>query len=313
MDYKIIKSKAPYIRSEDSIKKAMIDVIIALIPAAAAGIYFFKLHAALLILTTVISCVVSDYVFEKLKGVKSKINDFSAVVTGLLLALILPPNFPLWAACLGSIAAIFIGKQVFGGFGYNIFNPALVGRAILTATFPKLMTAWIKPFSLKAVTEATPLGLMKFEHTSTSLMKLFTGNISGSLGETSALVLILGGLYLLIRRHIDWRIPLSFIGVVAIFSFILHAIDPVSYPSFLFEILSGGLLIGALFMATDPVTSPITKKGRWIFGAGCAILVIIIRRWAGLPEGVMYSILFMNALRPLIDKYTRPVCFGGKR
>ncbi len=313
MNYNIITTEAPHIKNKYNVQKAMLDVIIALLPAVIASVYFFGLKAVWLISLCVLMSVVSDAFFEKLRGKKLPISDLSSVVTGLLLALILPPSFPLWAAALGSVAAIFLGKQVFGGLGSNIFNPALVGRAFLTATFPVLMTTWIKPFSLNAVTTATPLGLMKFEGVSTNLMNLFLGNVSGSLGETSALALIIGGIYLLLRRCIDWRIPLSFIASVSIFSFILWSIAPGKYPSVLFELLSGGLLLGALFMATDPVTSPITIRGRWIFGAGCGIMVMVIRRWSGLPGGVMYSILFMNALRPLIDKFSRPVCFGGKR
>ena len=313
MSYKIIVKDAPHIKAGYNLQKMMLDVIIALLPVVVASIYFFRIKAISLLSTCLISCVVSDVLFERLRGKSMSISDLSPVVTGLLLALVLPPSLPIWAAMLGSIVAIFLGKQVFGGLGANIFNPALVGRAFLTATYPTLMTNWIEPYTLNAVTQATPLGLMKFEGLSTNLIDLFLGNVSGSLGETSALALLIGGLYLLLRRCIDWRIPFSFIGSVILFSLILGVVRPEKSPSVLFELLSGGLLIGALFMATDPVTSPITIRGRWIFGLGCGIMVMIIRRWGGLPEGVMYSILFMNALRPLIDRFTKPVCFGGKR
>jgi len=313
MSYKIIVKDAPHIKAGYNLQKMMLDVIIALLPVVVASIYFFRIKAVSLLSTCLISCVVSDILFGKLRGKNISISDLSPVVTGLLLALVLPPSLPIWAAMLGSIVAIFLGKQVFGGLGANIFNPALVGRAFLTATYPALMTNWIEPHTLNAVTQATPLGLMKFEGLSTNLIDLFLGNVSGSLGETSALALLIGGLYLLLRRCIDWRIPFSFIGSVILFSLILGVVRPEKSPSVLFELLSGGLLIGALFMATDPVTSPITIRGRWIFGLGCGIMVMIIRRWGGLPEGVMYSILFMNALRPLIDRFTKPVCFGGKR
>jgi len=313
MSYKIIIKDAPHIKAGYNLQKMMLDVIIALLPVVVASIYFFRIKAVSLLSTCLISCVVSDILFGKLRGKNISISDLSPVVTGLLLALVLPPSLPIWAAMLGSIVAIFLGKQVFGGLGANIFNPALIGRAFLTATYPTLMTNWIEPHTLNAVTQATPLGLMKFEGLSTNLIDLFLGNVSGSLGETSALALLIGGLYLLLRRCIDWRIPFSFIGSVILFSLILGVVRPEKSPSVLFELLSGGLLIGALFMATDPVTSPITIRGRWIFGLGCGIMVMIIRRWGGLPEGVMYSILFMNALRPLIDRFTKPVCFGGKR
>jgi Na+-translocating ferredoxin:NAD+ oxidoreductase subunit D len=313
MNYKIFTKDAPHIKTKRNLQKTMLDVIIALLPVLAISIYFFKARAVLLISTCLISCLVFDVLFERLRGRDISASNLSSVVTGLLLALILPPSLPILAAVLGSAVAVFLGKQIFGGLGANIFNPALVGRAFLVATYPILMTTWIKPHTLVAVTEATPLGLMKFEGISTNLMNLFLGNISGSLGETSALALIIGGAYLLLRKCIDWRIPLSFIMSVIIFSSILNLIDAAKYPSVLFELFSGGLLIGAFFMATDPVTSPVTIKGRWVFGAGCGVVVMVIRRWGGLPEGVMYSILFMNALRPLIDKFSRPVCLGGSK
>lgn len=312
MNYNLITSEAPHIKSKDSVKKIMLQVIIALVPAVIASVYFFKIRAVLLIFTCISVSVISEAFFQRLRGKTVSVSDLSAVVTGLLLALVLPPSLPLWVAVVGAVVSIFLGKQVFGGLGSNIFNPALVGRAFLTAAFPVLMTTWIKPFSLDAVTTATPLGLMKFQGVQQETVKLFLGNVSGSLGETSALALIVGGLFLLLIRRIDWRIPLGYLGTVVIFGLMLWFIDSSRYPSVFFELFSGGLMIGAFFMATDPATSPITKKGRWMFGVGCGIILMIIRYWGGLPEGVMYSILFMNALRPLIDRFTRPVCFGGK-
>jgi len=288
-------------------------VIIALLPAACCGVYFYGLHALWLILTCIISCVATETVFLKLRRKKLRLSDSSAVLTGLLLAMVLPPGLPLWVAVIGSVAAITLGKQIFGGLGSNIFNPALVGRAFLMATFPVLLTKWISPFFLDAVTTATPLGLMKFEHTYTPALKLFLGNIPGSLGETSALALIIGGLYLIIRRYMDWRIPVSYIGTVVAFGGILWLIDSDANPSVVFHLFAGGLMLGALFMATDPVTSPVTKKGRWIFGIGAGLLVVIIRSGRGLPEGVMYSILLMNAVTPLINRYTRPKVFGAEK
>ena len=211
------------------------------------------------------------------------------------------------------MVAIGLGKEIFGGLGYNIFNPALVGRAFLVAAFPASLASWTAPAAIEAATaattRATPLGLMKFEGVTTNLMDLFIGNVPGSLGETSALALIIGGIYLFARKYADWRIPFSYILTVSIFGGIMRALDP-SMPTVLFQILSGGLLIGAIFMATDPVTSPVTKLGRWIFGIGCGLFTIIIRMWSGLPEGVMYAILLMNCLTPIINKLTRPRRFG---
>ena len=307
----LVISSAPYIHSGKSTKKIMLFVILALLPAVFASIYFFRISAIYLISTCVISCVVFEYLIRKIRHKDITVSDFSAIVTGILMALILPPNFPLGAAVIGCLAAVFLGKEVFGGIGSNIFNPALVGRAFLMSTFPVLTTTWYEPISLQAVTTATPLGLMKFQNVATDIQSLFWGNISGSLGETSAAALLLGGIILLLFRIIDWRIPLSYILTVILISLSFHLVDPANYAGPLFEILAGGLMIGALFMATDPVTSPVTKKGRLIFGIGCGLLTMVIRYWGGLPEGVMYAILFMNALRPLIDRFTKPVCFGG--
>ncbi len=238
-------------------------------------------------------------------------NEPSALLTGILLALTLPPSFPLWAAVLGTIFAIIIGKQIFGGLGYNIFNPALIGRAFLVATFPVLMTSWVNPFTIDAVTTATPLGLLRFQSQSTPLLPLFLGNVSGSLGETSALALLIGGAFLLIKKHIDWRTPLAYLLTVALMSGIFYLINPL-YGSPLLHLLAGGLMIGVFFMATDPVTTPLAKQGRWLFGLGAGAIVVIIRNWGGYAEGVMFSILLMNAFTPLLDRYIKPRVLGGR-
>ncbi|MBD3649457.1 MAG: RnfABCDGE type electron transport complex subunit D, partial [Pseudomonadales bacterium] len=256
------------------------------------------------------------------------LRDGSGLVTGLLLGLTLPPGLPMWMAFLGGAVAIGFGKIIWGGLGHNLFNPALVGRAFLLATFPTAMTTWSAardsfwsfdasnisfPFTYNAVdgvSAATPLGLMKFEQEVTPLTNLIIGNTTGSLGETSGLLLILGGIYLVIRRDLDWRIPVSILLAVVVFSGILDFIDPHYYPAPLFSVFSGGLLLGAIFMATDPVTSPSTPRGTWIFGIGIGLLVVLIRVFGGLPEGVMYAILLMNAASPLIDRYTQPRVFG---
>lgn len=289
--------------------RIMWGVVIALVPALAASAYFFRYLAVRLVLTCVLSSVITEAVIKKLRGKKITISDGSAVVTGLLLAMILPPSVPVWIAIVGSVIAIGLAKELFGGLGCNIFNPALIGRAFLMAAFPTVLTAWTNPVTLDATTRATPLGLMKFEHVATDTMDLFIGGVSGSLGETSALALIIGGAFLFIKKYADWRIPLSYLITVVIFSGIFNIINP-SNPTALFHILAGGFLLGAIFMATDPVTSPVTKMGRWIFGAGCGIFTIIIRMASGLPEGVMYAILLMNGLTPVINRLTRPRRFG---
>ncbi|TET45252.1 RnfABCDGE type electron transport complex subunit D, partial [Candidatus Aerophobetes bacterium] len=219
---------------------------------------------------------------------------------------------PWWAAVLGSVFAMAIGKQIFGGLGHNIFNPALIGRAFLMTTFPVLMTTWANPITLDTISGASPLGMLKFEHQTVSLYHLFTGNVSGSLGEASALAIIIGGIYLLGRRYADWRIPLSYLATVAGLSGIFWLINP-GYGSPSFHLLAGGLMLGAIFMATDPVTTPITRQGRWLFGVGAGVLVVVIRLWGGYPEGVMFSILLMNALTPLVNRHTIPVQLGGRK
>jgi len=283
----------------------MLQVIVALLPAIAASIYFFNQRAVWLILNCTLTALITERVVLKIRKKPSGLSDLSAALSGLLLALILPPSTRWYAAMLGSIFAILVGKHIFGGLGSNIFNPALIGRAFLMAAYPKMLTTFIVPHSVDAITSATPLTLIKFSQVVTPVGDLFWGKVSGSLGETSALCLIIGGLYLLIRKIADWRIPLSLIATVVIISFFTPA-----KGSVLFHLFSGGLLIGAFFMATDPVTTPVTRRGRYIFGLSCGLLIMIIRYFSGLPEGVMYSILFMNAFTPLINRYTKPKKFG---
>lgn len=309
---KVTVSPAPHVFSPVDTRYMMKSVIIALLPALLAALYFFRLPALLIILTSVAGCVASEYLLRKVRGKKPDLGDNSAALTGLLLAMVLPPATPLWMVLLASVFAIGIGKEVFGGLGHNVFNPALLARAFLMAAFPVTMTTWNAPVSLDAMTSATPLGLAKFEHVTTSYVDLFAGNVGGCIGETSSLALLAGGIYLLYKKVIDYRIPAAYIGVVVLFSGIMHILNGKVYPDPLFHVLAGGLLIGAFYMATDPVTSPVTKKGRWIFGAGCGLITMIIRYWGGLPEGVMYSILLMNAVTPLINRLARPPRFGTK-
>ncbi|MCF7806909.1 MAG: RnfABCDGE type electron transport complex subunit D [Candidatus Marinimicrobia bacterium] len=313
-----ILASSPHFHASASVPKIMWNVILALVPAVIMAFIYFGWASAGLILSSVSAALLSEMLVNKVKGGGFTILDGSAAITGLLLALTLPPTFSLGGAALGSVFAILIGKHVFGGLGYNIFNPALLGRAFLQASFPVKMTSWSWPLTtqyvdLDGVTAATPLGLFKFEQTTTELTGLLTGNISGSLGETSALAVLAGGLYLLIRKYADWRIPLSYLLSVFLISGIFWLISPEVYPSPVFHLFSGGLMLGAFFMATDMVTSPVTAAGAWIFGAGAGLVLVLIRLFGGLPEGVMYSILFMNAFTPIINRYTRPKFFGEIR
>ncbi len=298
-----IVSTSPHLKNTETISTVMRDVLIALAPAAIAAVYFFGVPALWLMLVSMASAIVAEFISEKIMKREVTITDGSAAVTGLLLAMVCPPGLPLWIIAIGAAIAIVLVKQVFGGLGYNPFNPALAGRAILMASWPVAMTTWITPFD--AITTATPLAIAKFSLSQPlpSYWNLFIGNRAGSLGETSVVALLLGAVYLLYKKHITWHIPASFIAAVGLLSWLMGK-DP------LFNILAGGLILGAFFMATDMVTSPMTGKGKIIFGCGCGLLTILIRYQGGFPEGVCYSILIFNMLTPLIDKYTMPRKFG---
>jgi len=302
----LVLSVSPHVKSKRTTRRIVYEVIGALIPAAAFGVWLFGISGLWILLVCIGGCVLTEWGVQKLRKKPVTVADGSAILTGLLLAMVLPPELPLWMAGVGAFVSILIGKQLFGGLGQNIFNPALIGRAFLTAAFPVSMTTWIFP---DGISSATPLALAKFESEIVLLKSLIIGKVGGCLGETSAVLLIVGGLYLLIRRIIDWRVPLGIFATVFIFAAVVNFFKPIG--SGLFHLFSGGLMIGAWFMATDPVTSPLTKSGRWIFAIGIGILVMIIRVWGGLPEGVMYAILIMNALCPLINRYTIPRQLGG--
>lgn len=304
-------SSSPHIKSPFSTQKAMLYVLVALLPCVISSIVFFGLYQIVIILTSVVFAVITEFVIKKLRKQNLSIDDGSAALTGLLLALILPPNYPLVNTALGSIFAIAIGKEVFGGLGYNIFNPALVGRAFLQASFPVQTTTWVKPnLAVDTITSATPLAQFKFEKIVTDLPNLFYGNISGSLGETSALAILIGGLFLIITKVANWQIPVSMIIGMITFQGTLWVIEPTQYANPLFHLFSGGFMFGAFFMATDWVTSPLTSRGMWIYGILISFFVVLIRNFGGLPEGVMYAILLMNAVTPLINRYTVPKIFG---
>jgi electron transport complex protein RnfD len=316
---KLIVSSSPHIFVKEDVSYAMRQVIYALIPATLAGVYFFGLYSLWVILVSIISAVLWEAFALFLR--KKPLNillDFSAVVTGLLLALTLPPKVPLWIPVIGSGVAILLGKQVFGGLGDNFLNPALVGRAFLLSSYPQIMTSWMEPIhkiggmvsqASPLTSTATPLAIVKLKLTGYQLPSywhLFIGDIPGCIGETSALLLLLGGVYLIYKEIVDWRIPLSYILTVFIIS-LLFGKDPI------FQILAGGLFLGAFFMATDWVTTPLTKKGKVIFGIGAGFFTMVIRLFGIYPEGVSYGILVMNALTPLIDRTIKPRKFGEVR
>ncbi len=308
-------SSSPHIRSGVTTQRLMLDVIIALIPATLAGIYFYGLRAALLIAVTVISSVGFEYLIRKALKRDNTIADLSAVVTGLLLALNLPPELPIWMAIVGSLFAIVIVKQLFGGIGYNFVNPALAARAFLIISYGTRMTSWTQPLSNRSgvdvVSFATPLGILKEGGELPNILDMFLGNIGGSLGETSALALIIGGIYLIARGVISWHIPVIYVGTVGLFAWILGP-EGIFTGNPLFHILAGGLMLGSIFMATDYTTSPMTKKGIIIYAFGCGVLTILFRLYTNMPEGVSYAILLMNVAVPIIDRFTKPRRFGGK-
>jgi len=324
-DPKLVVQAAPFLQQGLTTPQAMLDVFYALIPITIASIWFFGISVLLVLMASIAGAVLTEWLFSSSEGT---LWDGSAVLTGLLLGLTLPPALPLWMAFIGGVVGIGLGKMVWGGLGNNLFNPALLGRAFLLANFPNAMTTWTSgptglfnlypsnfaiPFmqtQVDAVTSATPLGLMKFQQQDTPLLDLMIGNTTGSFGETCGLLIILGGLYLILRRSIDWRIPTAILSTVVIFTGLLFMLDPTRYPDPLFAVFSGGLLLGTFFMASDPVTSPLTPKGAWLFGIGIGIIVVLIRVFGGFPEGVMYAILLMNATVPLIERYTQPQAFG---
>ena len=304
-------SVSPHLTTEEDVKKIMWNTVISLIPPAAFGIYIFGLYSLLLIITSVVFSVLTEAVFLKARNKNwRQCFDGSAVITGILLALTLPPKFPLWGIAIGAAFAISFGKQIFGGIGQNIFNPALVGRAFLMAAFPVESTTWTASKGGDTFTGATPLANWKFNHIMTPYKDLFLGNISGSLGETSVIAILIGGAFLLYKKYIDWRLPLSYVGTVFILGGIFWLINPHKYPDPLFHILAGGLMLGAVYMITDMVTSPITPRGRVIYGIIAGVFVILIRLFAGYPEGVMFSILLVNMIRPWIDRATKPNILG---
>lgn len=308
---RLVVSSSPHISSPDTVRGIMFDVILALMPAGVAAVWLFGLHALLLILTCVVSCVLAEYITRKIMKRDNTIGDLSAVVTGLLLAYNLPPSLPLWMAVIGCVAAIVVAKQLFGGIGQNFVNPALIGRIVLMNSFTTAMTTWTEPFAYKAVpgsfadatTSATPLMSQLRGEELPSLMQMFIGQRQGCLGETCALALLIGFVYLVIRRVINPFVPVIFVGTVAVCMII-------NGDNALYQIMSGGLLLGAIFMATDYATTPVTFWGKIIFALGCGLITSLIRIYGSLPEGVSYSIIIMNILTPYIERLTVSKPFG---
>lgn len=326
-------STSPHITKGTSTDQIMLNVIYALLPVVIFAIYSFGLGALLVILTSTVAAVLTEHFLCKRSGQLSTLSDWSAALTGLLLGLTLPPSFPLWMAFVGGVISIALGKFIFGGLGYNVFNPALVGRAVLQAAFPVAITTWYPSFlpdrfstipnatlafpfmepGVDSVSGATPLAAFKFDQVLTDTPELALGLISGSTGETCGVLILLGGIYLVARNMMNWRIPVAVLSSAFILSGILYTIDPTVYPDPVFMLFSGGLMLGAVFMASDMVSSPMTPLGVWIYGALIGLLVIVIRIWGGLPEGVMYAILLANALSPHIDKAVRPRVYGTRK
>ncbi|MFN8575067.1 MAG: RnfABCDGE type electron transport complex subunit D [Gemmatimonadaceae bacterium] len=325
MTSKLVVTASPHLKARDTTPRIMWTVVGSLVPIIVAAGWFFGIGALLIVAAATAGALVTERVF----GRSGSLLDGSAMITGLLLGLTLPPGLPLWMATLGGAMGIGFGKIIFGGLGQNIFNPALFGRAFLQASFPVAMTTWpqvrgasfltlhgdlfaipfMHPRTTDAITAATPLGALKFEGKGTALADLVVGTTGGSVGETAALIILLCGAYLAWRGFLNWRIPIAVLSTVVVLSGILHLVTA-KYPDPMFMLFSGGLMLGAVYMATDMVTSPVTNAGRWIFGIGVGVMTVVVRIWGGLPEGVMYAILLMNAFTPFINKATQPRVFG---
>lgn len=324
---------SPHIAGGASVAHIMRHVVYALLPVCGFAIYAFGWAALLTLAVALIVCWLGEALFCRMLGKRSTLVDGSITITGILFALTLPPGLPLWMTAVGAFVAVGLGKFLFGGLAANVFNPALVGRAFLQAAFPAAMTTWSPAFapdrfshipqSLLALpftrpnydtlSSASPLAMMKFEHTLTPVSDLFLGTTAGSLGETSSLIILLGGIYLIARGMMNWRIPAGIFIAVVVVSGICFAFDNGRYASPLFMLFSGGLMLGAMFMATDPVASPLTNRGCFLYGLLIGLVVVVIRNWGGLAEGVMYAILFANALSPHIDNWLQPLPYGRSK
>lgn len=333
LDKTLQVSSSPHVRKGKSVDRIMLEVVLALLPAAFFAVWSFGIGALLTLLTATGAAILAEHLACRLMGRPSTVRDGSALLTGFLFGLTLPPGLALWMVVVGSFISIFIGKALFGGLGYNPFNPALVGRAVMQATFPVAMTTWVPAMApgrftslpsttlawpltqpvVDVVSGATPLAAWKFSHQATEAGDLFLGSTMGSAGETSALLILLGGAWLVGRKVMGWRIPVSILATVAVVSGALWLWDPSTYASPLFHLFSGGLMLGAVFMATDMVGSPMTNLGVVLYGILIGVLVVVIRTWAGMPEGVMYAVLLGNAVAPHLDNLIKPRVYGTSR
>lgn len=337
MSNSLLVSHSPHIHSGDTIEKNMYGVIIALIPALIASVVFFGVDALVLTVVSVVSCLAFEFLISRfmLGNKQLTITDGSALITGILLAMNLPSNLPIWIVIIGALVAIGLGKMVFGGLGNNIFNPAILGRVFLLVSFPQQMTTWPDPriliksgveavssASIDAASSATPLAIVKgiakgtegfrAEQLSTA-WDVFIGQMSGSMGEVSAIALLIGLVYLLAKRIISWHIPVSILVTAYLFAGIMHLANPTLYVDPLIHIVSGGMLLGAIFMATDYVTSPMTKSGQIIFGVSIGLITMLIRLFGAYPEGMSFAILIMNAFTPMLNRFTSPRLFGSRK
>ena len=325
-EYTFDAAYQPQVRAKRGTREIMLDVIIALLPALCVGVWQFGAQALIPLAVSIVSCVFFEWAYRKLLKKPQSIGDLSAVVTGMLLAFVCPPTLPYWMIIIGAFFAIVVVKQLYGGIGCNFLNPALAGRAALLASYATAMTTWAVPMSklsafgsnADAVTSSTPLAMMKNGDFATltstySVVDMFLGRVGGSLGEVSALMLLLGGVYLVIRKVISWHIPVAYIATVAILTLIAAPAGISGVDYMLYNVFGGGLMLGAIFMATDYATSPVTKPGQIIFGIGCGLLTCFIRRFGSYPEGVCYSILIMNCTTWLLDKYIRPTIYGAPK
>lgn len=325
---------SPHLVQAVSVEKIMHNVVYALLPICAFSVWHFGISALALLITTTLSCMATEQLFNRLSRRPDTLSDFSVVITGLLLALTLPPAFPLWMAALSGFVGVALGKTLFGGLGFNLFNVALIGRAFAQAAFPGTISTWTvaghpdrfteflpstlalpftTPAPVDAWTAATPLGEWKFHGEQAGTLDLFTGMVAGSAGETSALLILVCGLYLIARRMMNWHLPASVLAGAFVTASVFHYLHPDQYPTPWFVLLSGGLMLGALFMASDMVTSPVTRRGMWMYGLLIGFITVIIRLFGGLPEGVMYAILLGNAASPLIDRISQPRPYGRRR
>lgn len=334
---------SPHLVGDRSVERIMKHVVLSLLPICGFSVWQYGLSALALLLTVTATCLATERLLNRAAKQPSTLNDWSATITGVVLALTLPPAFPLWMAVVAGFVAIAIGKALFGGLGFNVFNPALIGRAFVQAAFPVAITTWVPAFSAQRFTEfvpttltaplmmppdivewvklqavdaftgATPLARWKFENVVASSYDLLTGAVTASAGETSAILILLCGVYLAARKFMDWRIPVAVLGSAALTAWLFQLYDPTHFPAPTFVLLSGGLMLGAVYMATDMATSPVTPLGVWIYGALIGVVTVMIRYFGGLTEGVMYAILLGNALTPLIDQYTQPRVFGTRQ